>query len=341
MTAMALPLVPIISFLNHWDHHWYLWLPGDPVYEAVEVLVGERGSREPLLWVFLTERAPPKRQINYYNDQAAVAASKATGRNAHFASIRFAISGSDGAPRGVAVSFDDERGRPIAIDVAMDATAKLSTKGAGLTDQIGHSGSQLLLIFFRGEAAYAASWRGTVRGVEVSKPQGPYNFPAPFPTAYSKNIFVGGFPFSSLEVSFDGDAPDRPRQAASFKPSANGGFEANNGQLRLVTTADGSLERYRQHDWTQRHVLDIGFDPPLPSVAQLAATEQVSRFAISLDGFPNLLTGEISARRQGSDVTLDWHFEEPAWARAKDLRATAAVKDDAVMQLKVRLLTAT
>jgi hypothetical protein len=68
------PVVPIASFLHHWDHHWYVWLVGDPVYEAVEVMASERGpERAPLVWVFFTERAVPKRQIHYYNDPQVAA----------------------------------------------------------------------------------------------------------------------------------------------------------------------------------------------------------------------------------------------------------------------------
>ena len=104
MTATAAPLVPIVSFLNHWDHHWYVWLPGDPVYEAVEVMANERGPQEPLVWVFFTERAQPKHQLNYYNDQAAVAVSKARGGDAHLAAMRFAMSGGEGARRAASPS---------------------------------------------------------------------------------------------------------------------------------------------------------------------------------------------------------------------------------------------
>ena len=96
MTLSAKPLVPLLSFLQHWDHHWYAWLPGDPVYEAVEVMSTERSGREPLVWVFFTERAPPKNQANYYNDATAVAASKARGRLAHFVPLSFAMTGNEG-----------------------------------------------------------------------------------------------------------------------------------------------------------------------------------------------------------------------------------------------------
>jgi len=42
---------------------------GDPIYEAVEVMSNERGAdAPPLVVVFFTERAVPKRQVHYFND---------------------------------------------------------------------------------------------------------------------------------------------------------------------------------------------------------------------------------------------------------------------------------
>src|SRR5579863_6810942 len=198
MTASAKPLVPILSFLQHWDHHWYAWLPGDPVYEAVEVMASERGVQEPLVWVFFTERAPPKNQVNYYNDATVAAASKAAGRVAHVAPMRFAMTGSDGAPRGVTVGFDDAQSRSVSIEIGVDDGATLTT--AGLTDQIGHSSAHTFLIFFRERAA-----RVIVAGVDLTKPQPGVDHAVPFVAAYSKNIYVGGFAFYGATVSF-GDA---------------------------------------------------------------------------------------------------------------------------------------
>ena len=40
--AMPRPIVPFFTTVDPWDHHWFLWLPHHPVYEAVEV-----ASREP------------------------------------------------------------------------------------------------------------------------------------------------------------------------------------------------------------------------------------------------------------------------------------------------------
>ena len=43
IAGSAKPLVPLLSFVQHWDHHWYAWLPGDPVY-LLDLLHGvERG----------------------------------------------------------------------------------------------------------------------------------------------------------------------------------------------------------------------------------------------------------------------------------------------------------
>ena len=36
------PVVPFSSYFFHWDNHWYVWLPRDPVYEAVEVMSAKR-----------------------------------------------------------------------------------------------------------------------------------------------------------------------------------------------------------------------------------------------------------------------------------------------------------
>jgi hypothetical protein len=329
-TPKAAPLVPIVSFLSHWDHHWYIWLSGDPVYEAVEVMASDRGAQGPLVWAFFTERAPPKHQAYYYNDPAVAAA-----RGGTFTPIKFVMSGRDGAPRGVTVGFDDSKGRAVAIDVAMDANAELSTKGAGLTNQIGHSEARLLLVFFRERAAYASNSSVAIDGVDVSKPRNGYSFPAPFPTAYSSNIYVGGLPFGALDVSFK-DA-GHPGAVANFKPGAEPGvFEAHGGELRLVAADDGKLVAYQQRDRTKNHVMEIKFDPPVPSAWQLVSLENRSNFRISLDQFENLLSGEVRLRRDAGSVTLDWYFDEPAWARARLLRTSAVVDDNAVSHLEVK-----
>ena len=333
MTVSAKPLVPLLSFLQHWDHHWYAWLPGDPVYEAVEVMATERSGQEPLVWVFFTERAPPKNQINYYNDMAA---SKARGRVSHFVPMRFAITGNDGAPLGVSVAFDDAESRRIGIEIGVDDGAKLSTTGSGLTNQIGHSIAHTLLIFFRELGARTQQAQVRIAGVDMTKPQAGVERPIPFVAAYSRNIYSGGFPFYGTAVSFEEAAAPPTGPAISFHPaSGSSDYEGNRGQ-RLVTTGEGALQAYQQHDWSKAHMLDVRFEPPLPPVEHLAAGEVSSHFTVSLDGFSNLISGEVIVHHDDNAVTLDWRFDTPGWTRAWGLLTTATLGGDAVTNIELK-----
>lgn len=334
MTASAKPLVPLLSFLQHWDHHWYAWLPGDPVYEAVEVMATERGGQEPLVWVFFTERAPPKNQVNYYNDEAAAATSRAGGRVTHFVPMRFAMTGHDGDPLGVAVAFDGAESRRIAVEIGVDDGVKLSTTGAGLTNQIGHSSARTLLIFFREQAARTEQARVTVAGVDMVKPQPGIERPIPFVAAYSRNVYSAGFPFYGAAVSFEEGAP---APVISFHAApGSGDYESRDGR-RLVATGEGALQAYQQQDRSGTHKLDVRFEPPLPPVERLAAGEASSHFTVSLDGFADLISGEVVLNRDDNAAVLGWRFDAPAWTRTTwGLQTTATIGGDAVTRIELK-----
>lgn len=68
------PVIPAHMSIQHWDNHWFVWLPTHPIYEAVEVMSNDAPNEQPLVWVFFTERDGAKTQIHYYNDQAQVRA---------------------------------------------------------------------------------------------------------------------------------------------------------------------------------------------------------------------------------------------------------------------------
>jgi len=108
--------------------------------------------RTPTHWCgfFFTERDGPKRQIHYYNDARIAAAVGGQSRD-----MAFTMSGAEGGPRGVSAAFEDDNAHPIAIDVQMGRDARLHTKGADLTNRMGHSGDRMLLVFFREKNAFA------------------------------------------------------------------------------------------------------------------------------------------------------------------------------------------
>jgi hypothetical protein len=334
-SASATPLVPIISLLSHWDHHWYIWLPGDPLYEAVEVMAAERGADvAPLVWVFFTERNEPKRQTHYFND-ARVAAT----RGADYGDIAFTMTGAGEGPRDLVVRFIDAGGRSIAIEVRFNPGTQLVTQGAGLTNQIGHSGDRLLLVFFRERNAFAQASHVTIAGLDVAMPQPGQNHPVPFSAAYSKNIFVSGFAFGERRVDFTDGSVGAEADAMRFASSAERGVyvasRPDNSRVELVTAIDNALQHYRHRSGA--HMLEIEFVPPLPPTNALS-TDFVSTYRMSLDGFRDLLVGTVHLSKQSDKFTLDWHFREPAWTRARPLRTTLTAKNDSTARIELRPL---
>ena len=212
LALAATPLVPIASFLHHWDHHWYIWLPGDPLYEAVEVMAAERGpDSAPLVWAFFTERDGPKRQTHYYNDARAAAAAGGQARD-----IAFKMTGPEGGARGVSVAFDDAKGRPVVIEVHMSAEAHLGARGAGLTNQIGHSGDRLLLLFFREKAVLADSSSVTIAGVMSQFRNRVWIIPRHFPRPIAATFMSAVFPLAIGALALA-----RPSRSATPTPCAS------------------------------------------------------------------------------------------------------------------------
>ena len=323
-------MVPIFSVFHHWDHHWYIWLPGDPVYEAVEVMSRARSVGAPLVWVFFTERAAPKRQVHYFND---IQLAKA--RGGHFREITFTMTGAQGQPRGITIALTDVDGSPIAVDLQFAAGAHLLTSGAGLTDQSGHSADRHLLIFFREKNAIAQDPHVIRAGVDRAHPQPGQNHPVPWPAAYSSNIFVAVFPFAERRVTFgaEGRAEQGVIHFEAVSRDVAAADLADGTKLELVESADGQMQLYRQGNGN--HVLEISFEPPLPSTGrQLAATSSVCR--IALDGFRDLVTGTVRVTQRDNTVILDWSFEMPEWTRASPLQMIVAYETDNSARIALR-----
>jgi hypothetical protein len=310
------PVVPLISFFNHWDHHWYVWLRGDPTYEAVEIMSRDRGAGvPPLVWVFFTERAPPKQQVNYINDQRTAAAF-----GWQFRDIAFSTSGPPGESQSLSVALANSQGQPVSIEVERDPDAALSRERGGLTNQIGHSGDRLILLFYREQGALSRAARVTVGGTEVSLPRPGVNFAAPFNVAYSRNILVGGFPFVDRRMTFD---------AASAPPPGVPRFACSGGRcvaelpnrtaVELDVVGDGDLWAYRHRDGD--HQLAVRFEPALPPAQRLAAGFK-AKFVISIDGFGDLVSGDLASTSVPGGVALDWRFEAPDWLGERPMQTT-------------------
>jgi hypothetical protein len=327
-------MLPIISTFRHWDHHWYIWLPRDPIYEAVEVMSNERGAdAPPLVWVFFTERAVPKRQVHYFNDTRV-----AKVKDEHFREITFTMTGAQDQPQSVDVALTDTDGSPVIIQVHFATGAQLVTRGAGLTDQSGHSADQHLLVFFREKNAFAQDWHVMRAGVDVAYPQPDLNRRAPWPAAYSSNIFVAVFPFAERRVAFRAGG-HLDQSVLCLAPTASQGVSAvdlgDGTQIELVDAANGGIQHYRHRDGS--HVLEISFEPPLPPTGHLAAaTTTSSSFRISLDGFLDVMTGVVRVTKSDNGVVFDWLFGGPEWTKANPLQTSVTYDTDITARITLR-----
>src|SRR4029453_1926883 len=102
--------------------HWYVWLRGNPIHEAIEVMSRHRGDGAPLVWVFFTERAPPKRQVHFVNNRAIAAMLGWQSRH-----MTFAMPGPSGEQQSLAVPLKGPNDQPVSIDIERDPDAALTT----------------------------------------------------------------------------------------------------------------------------------------------------------------------------------------------------------------------
>jgi hypothetical protein len=105
-------------------------------------------------------------------------------------------------------------------------------------------------------------------------------------------------------------------------------------RIEISTEKDGGLKFYRHFDSTGSHTLEIKFDPPLQPSSHLLQVAD-SAFAISLDGFHDLLSGVVRANRGEDVVSLEWRFEKPDWARARSFLSRLSVKDGDVSEINL------
>lgn len=308
------PLVPLHSFFAHWDHHWYVWLRGDETYEAVEIMTRDRGpSMPPLVWIFFTERAPPKRQVHYISDR-----QMASVRGWQYRAIEVSTSGPVDESQSLSASFTNGRDQPVSIAIERNSRLPLSPDRAGLTNQIGHSGDQMVMLFFREVGALSETAKVLVDGLDISKPRPGLAFAAPFEAAYSHNILLGGFPYVSAALP-------RFRQVES-RWSAD---LRDRSVIELEVGEDGSLAAYRHRDGD--HQLVVHFAPAIPARRNLSGDFH-SNVRVSLDRFENLVRGDLHVATKQDRVVFDWAFEAPAWLVGRSMQSE--LTKDGVLTVK-------
>jgi hypothetical protein len=317
-SVMPLPLVPFLTKVDPWDHHWFLWLPHHPVYESVEA-----ASREPdrdgrvAVWVWFTERAGSKHQIHYRNDPLLAAAVAGNTRP-----ITYQISGDDGRPRGVQVRFDDIENMPVQIDVEFDPVQTLSRQGAGLTDQSGHMSDRAFLVFYRDTNALARYGRASIGRTDYSFGADETKGAFPFRWAYSHGISISLILYGSFKATLDPDGFTLSPETAGLYVLSNAG----GGRISLLSDPIGQLREYVDRD-VSGDFLRVVFDPPLPLCAR-DNKQQSSSFSISIRAVADLVKGHVESRCGDQVHVLDWHPSQPLWTSKQPFRSEISRPDD-------------
>jgi hypothetical protein len=317
-SAMMYPLVPFSTVVDGWDHHWFLWLPLHPVYEAVEVASHEpdRDGRIDV-WVWFTERAGAKRQTHYRNSEQLAAFV-----GGHCRPIAFQISGDDGKPRGAKVRFDDIENMPADIEVRFEADQTLNRQRAGLTDQSGHMRDRAFLIFHRDTNAQASYGRASIGARNYAFDRDEAKGAFPFKWSYSHGISINLILYNSFTATFGpgGFIPS---------PGTDSDYELNRagrGSIVLVSDSAGQLREYVDH-CANGDFLRVAFDPPLSTCGRGNKLKS-SSFSISIRAAADLLQGSVEARCDDHGQVLDWHPSQPIWASRQPFRSEISRPDD-------------
>ena len=308
-STVSTSTVPLLGFpvaLYHYDFHWYFWLSRHPQFEAAEVMTAERPGRAPLIWVFFTERAGAKRQHHYVNDAPLAAALGWT-----FRDISFKMGGGAGEAKGLDVSLEDDAGRPVAITMDFDPGTQLSRTGRrGLTSQSGHSGDKHFMIFYRNVRASAP--RGTMKIGGINYALLPDEPLGSFPARYtnSGDIYVGIIGYGRQTVPFGAVSTtvvsDGSRVLSRRLPS---------GAVSSVTIdANRTLVEERQSLGPKAVI--TRFSPGVPPCSA-ASPPAASRFSISVDIDPNIITGVATRRCDKGDSIIEFRPTTPEWAAAQ------------------------
>jgi hypothetical protein len=254
--AQTIPPVPFHTNYTYWDHHWLQWTPTHPRFEAIEASVAAMPDGRRLMRVWLTDRAPPKRQVFYFDDRDMAAAMR-TGES-HHAPLSYKILGEDGAPRGLDLEFRDADGEAVSWRLGFAPSAKLSSEFAGLKPQGGHSAAEVFLLFVLGPNA--TTWDSVKMIGDRAFAVTPANVKADgryYGAAYTAGTHNGVFNYGTRPVRLDALSP-----RVGFTRDDGGAFKS----LR---------HRFGAHDMT----LSVFGD----------------RYEVRFDGAVPVLTGKVTA----------------------------------------------
>ena len=334
-TAAATPAIPLISYHQYFDHHWYVWLPSHPMYEAVEVMsIDAPFNPYKLVWVFFTERDGEKRQHHFMDDPLIAESTDYF----HYREIDYRRTGEAGEGQGVRVSLTGLDGVPFEVEIDAEGVP-LTRDVAGLTNQSGHGVDRVVMLFHRKRTARAERNRVVIGGEDYSfragdDPEGMHRFVA----AYAAGIQLVVFPFG--QWAFKGDETRLGNEAAGFSfavETREGGVAlvsellGYNNRTTIELDVDGALERYRHDEGAHRMVISLDEALPLAGPAPPSA----SRFSVLMDPDEPVASGRVVSEPTDSGRRLSWTIDTPSWAAGYPFESLIEERDGG-MALTIR-----
>jgi len=321
------PAVPLVSEHHYFDHHWYVWLPRHPTYEAVEVMSIDTPSNPyRLVWVFFTEREGAKRQHHFMDDRRIADGVD----DLHYRQIDYRRTGGSEGGQSVSVSFTDLEGALVELEINAE-NVPLTQAGAGLTDQSGHSADLLVLLFHRERNATAARNKVAIGGQDFSfragdDPEGKHRFMA----AYSAGIQIVVFPFRQWSFAAGETRLSDDAAGLSFNVKARtegialvADLPGYQNRSTIELNSEGALERYRHE--VSGHRLFISLDEALPLTGP--APPAASRFSVLLDPEEPVASGHVVSEPTEDGRRLSWTIDTPSWAAGYPFESLIGERD--------------
>jgi hypothetical protein len=315
------PLIPINTNFSYWDHHWIMWTPQHPTYEAIEAMTfespGDPSSR--LIRVFFTERDGSKKQVHYFNDQAIV---KTWRGEAYYRNIECKTDGKPGKPFNLFLKFQDKQSHIVEWTMSFQQDQSLSSQFAGLKDQGGHAAETVFLVFYSGSNATTSTSKLLVGGTDYSsQDQRAGDKKRYYSAAYSSGAYTPVISYTQSTYFLEGTGLRNSwgRRFTKVAGSDSGSiFRSNsfgfreNSVIEVRTNLTGDIHSY-DHRYGE-HVFQVQFNPPFPALNSRLQTRLVN-YSFSLDGFKDLIKGVLSIEKGQGALNLVWQHNSPNWAK--------------------------
>ena len=339
--SVPLPLQPVQLSYRYWDHHLIQWLPDSSPYETIEAMIDE-STEPPTIHFFYTEREArdgSKKQYHYGNTESLIASIcvSAGDRECRQADIDYEYSESDTGP-SFHISLQTAAG---SVDWQFVSEGTPSEQyAAGLIDnaEAGHDLRGGVLVFYLAESALSSATSVVAIGDE-SYPIQPWEEVSQEPYftayhgAYSRGVHQGYLPAygpiraSELEtpiayeqgatwryrMHYEGSDQSEEQNTALAKREGNTLiFERDSVTITALLQADALMTQSVSIE-SLANRMAVTFNPPLPEFASMETGEHESSWSLAMAGNEAMMSGTITAVKDGAELRVRFDPQAPAW----------------------------